>query len=214
MSALDPGSRVTLTQQITAGIYDFEGLVPVVDPSAYVHPRAVLIGDVFIGPRCYIGPGAVFRGDFGRIVLEEDANVQDNCVVHSLPDFDCIMERRSHIGHGAIIHACIIGAGALIGMNAVILDKAIVGEDALVAAMTLVKMSQEIPSAVLVAGVPAKVVRPLVAKDLAWKREGTDWYIELAQRSALSLRAVCALEQADAARMAQRTAWPHFVGSD
>jgi phenylacetic acid degradation protein len=152
----------------------------------------------------------VLRGDFGRIVLEDDANVQDNCVVHSLPDFDCVMERRSHIGHGAVIHGCRIGAGALIGMNAVILDKAVVGEDALVAAMTLVKVSQVIPAAVMVTGIPAKVVRGLNARDLAWKREGTDGYLELAQRSASGVRAVVALERADPARLAQRTAWQHL----
>jgi len=198
--------------RMAAQVYDFEGLVPVIDPSAYVHPSAVLIGDVFIGPRCYIGAGAVFRGDFGRIVLEEEANVQDNCVVHSLPDFDCVMERRSHIGHGAVIHGCRIGAGALIGMQAVVLDKAVVGEDALVAAMTLVKVAQQIPPAVMVTGVPAKVVRALNAKDLAWKRDGTDWYVELAERSARGVRAVDALEGADAVRLAQRTAWQHLLG--
>lgn len=197
-------------EAMLAQIYDFEGVVPVVDPRAYVHPGAILIGDVFVGARCYIGAGAVLRGDFGRIVLEDDANVQDNCVVHSLPDFDCVMERRSHIGHGAVIHGCRIGAGALIGMNAVILDKAVIGEDALVAAMTLVKVSQVIPPAVMVTGIPAKVVRELNARDLAWKREGTDGYLELAQRSASGVRAVVALGHADPARLAQRTAWQHL----
>lgn len=195
-------------------VYDFEGVVPVIDPSAYVHPSAVLIGDVWIGAGCYVGAGAVFRGDFGRIELHEDANVQDNCVVHSLPDFDCVMERRSHMGHGAVIHGCRIGAGALIGMNAVILDKAIIGENALVAAMTLVKVGQVIPAAVMVTGAPAKVVRALHEKDLAWKRLGTDWYIELAQRARLASRPVNALHAASAERVAQRTAWPHVLDPD
>lgn len=195
-------------------VYDFEGVVPVIDPSAYVHPSAVLIGDVWIGAGCYVGAGAVFRGDFGRIELHEHANVQDNCVVHSLPDFDCVMERRSHIGHGAVIHGCRIGAGALIGMNAVILDKAIIGENALVAAMTLVKVAQVIPAAVMVTGAPAKVVRALHEKDLAWKRLGTDWYIELAQRARLASHRVDALDAASAERMAQRTAWQHVLDPD
>ncbi|NBS21468.1 MAG: phenylacetic acid degradation protein PaaY [Betaproteobacteria bacterium] len=183
------------------------GVVPVIDPSAYVHPSAVLIGDVWIGAGCYVGAGAVFRGDFGRIELQADANVQDNCVVHSLPDFDCVMQARSHIGHGAVIHGCRIGAGALIGMNAVILDKAVVGENALVAAMALVKIAQVIPPAVMVAGVPAKVVRALNEEDLAWKRLGTDWYIALAHRARLGSGPVQALEKADSERLAQRTAW-------
>lgn len=195
-------------------VYDFEGVVPVIDPSAYVHPSAVLIGDVWIGAGCYVGAGAVFRGDFGRIELHEHANVQDNCVVHSLPDFDCVMERRSHMGHGAVIHGCRIGAGALIGMNAVILDKAIIGENALVAAMTLVKVAQVIPAAVMVTGAPAKVVRALHEKDLAWKRLGTDWYIELAQRARLASHRVDALHATSAERMAQRTAWQHVLDPD
>ena len=188
-------------------VYDFEGVIPVIDPTAYVHPTAVLIGDVWIGARCYVGAGAVFRGDFGRIILEADANVQDNCVIHSLPDFDCVMEHRSHIGHGAVIHGCRIGAGALIGMNAVILDKAVVGENALVAAMTLVKLAQVIPPAVMVAGAPAKIVRPLSEQDLAWKSLGTDWYIELARRTQIASKPVVALQSGDSLRSAQRTVW-------
>lgn len=197
--------------QVKPQVYDFEGVVPVIDPSAYVHPSAVLIGDVWIGAGCYVGAGAVFRGDFGRIELHEDANVQDNCVVHSLPDFDCVMERRSHIGHGAVIHGCRIGEGALIGMNAVILDKAIVGENALVAAMTLVKVAQVIPPAVMVTGAPAKVVRALTERDLTWKRLGTDWYIELAQRATLGSRPADALSQASPERLTQRTDWQHVI---
>jgi phenylacetic acid degradation protein len=118
------------------------------------------------------------------------------------------------MGHGAVIHGCRIGAGALIGMNAVILDKAIIGENALVAAMTLVKVGQVIPAAVMVTGAPAKVVRALHEKDLAWKRLGTDWYIELAQRAKLASRPVDALDAASAERMAQRTAWPHVLDPD
>ncbi|MFZ4757805.1 MAG: phenylacetic acid degradation protein PaaY, partial [Burkholderiaceae bacterium] len=115
-------------------VYRFEDLTPVIDPSAWVHPSAVLIGDVIIGPGCYVAAGAVMRGDFGRIVLEAGANLQDNCVVHSLPDFDTVMEVDSHIGHGAVIHGCRIGRDALVGMNAVVMDRAVVGEQAVVAA--------------------------------------------------------------------------------
>ena len=186
-------------------VYSFEGITPVIDPTAYVHPSAVLIGDVIVGPGCYIGACAVMRGDFGRIELRRDANLQDNCVVHSLPDFDCIMEERSHIGHGAIIHGCHIGREVLIGMNAVILDKAVIGDETIVAAMAFVKVNGVLPPRVLATGVPAKVVRELSEQDRAWKRRGTDEYVELAKRCLAGVQEVDALTAIDAGR--QRAKW-------
>lgn len=186
-------------------VYSFEGITPVVDPGAYVHPSAVLIGDVIVGRGCYIGGGAVLRGDFGRIEMHEDSNLQDNCVVHSLPDFDCVMEARAHIGHGAIVHGARICRDALIGMNAVIMDRAVVGERAIVAAMTFVKIGGRIPPAVLAAGIPARVVRELTEQDLAGKREGTDSYVELTRRSRQGLVPVQPLTEVEPQRA--RTCW-------
>jgi phenylacetic acid degradation protein len=186
-------------------VYQFEGITPVVDPGAWVHPSAVLIGDVIVGPRCYVGAGAVMRGDFGRIVLEAGANLQDNCVVHSLPDFDCVMEADSHIGHGAVIHGCRIGRNALVGMNAVVMDRAEVGEQAIVAAMSFVKIGGRIPPRVLAAGIPARVVRELTETDLRGKHAGTLLYQELAARSEARMVAVQALAEPEAGRA--RTDW-------
>ena len=104
--------------------YSIEGVIPVVHPSAYVHPTAVLIGDVHIGPNCYVGPNASLRGDFGRIVLLAGANVQDNCVMHGFPQQDTVVEENGHIGHGAVLHSCIVRRDALVGMNAVVMDEA------------------------------------------------------------------------------------------
>ena len=174
-------------------VYRFEGLVPVVDPDAWVHPSAVLIGDVIVGPRCYVAAGAVMRGDFGRIVLEAGANLQDNCVVHSLPDFDTVMEADSHIGHGAVIHGARIGRDALVGMNAVVMDRAVVGEQAIVAAMAFVRIGGRIPPRVLAAGVPARVVRELADDEIRGKHAGTLLYQELARRSAAGMAAVAPL---------------------
>ncbi len=165
-----------------AQVYSFEGITPVIDPSAYVHPGAVLLGDVIVGPGCYVGPGAVLRGDFGRIVMERESNLQDNCVVHSGPEFDTLISERAHIGHGVVLHYCRVGRDALVGMNAVVMDRAQVGERAIVAAMSFVKLGMIVPPAVLVSGVPARVVRELTDADLAGKRVGTDLYVELAQR--------------------------------
>jgi phenylacetic acid degradation protein len=186
-------------------IYSFEGISPIVHPSAYVHPSAVLIGDVLIAAACYIGANAVLRGDFGRIELRAEANFQDNCVAHSIPDFDCIMDNRSQIGHGAIIHGSYIGRAALIGMNAVILDKARIGEESIVAAMAMVKVQADIPSRVLVAGTPAKVIRELSEKDIAWSSLNADSYVELAKRSRAGLRPCLALTEVPQTR--PRIAW-------
>lgn len=186
-------------------VYTFENLTPVVDPTAWVHPSAVLIGDVIIGPRCYIGAGAVLRGDFGRILMEDEANLQDNCVVHTLSDFDCVMASRSHIGHGAVIHAAHIGRDALVGMNAVVMDRAHVGEQAIVAAMSFVKIGGEVPPRTLVAGVPARVVRELSPAQIAGKGEGTELYVELAMRCREGVRPVPALTAPEPDR--PRTRW-------
>ncbi len=185
-------------------VYSFEGIVPVVHPSAYVHPSAVLIGDVIVAEACYIGAGAVMRGDFGRIELRRESNLQDNCVVHSLPDFDCIMEERSHIGHGAIIHGCHIGREVLVGMNAVVLDRAVIGDQATIAAMALIKMNARIPPRVLVTGVPGRVVRELTDDDLLGKRRGTDQYVELAMRSQAGVHEVAALTEVQSDRPRSR----------
>lgn len=173
-----------------AKTYAFGACVPVIDPAAWVHPTAVLIGDVIIGPDCYVGPNASLRGDFGRIVMGRGANLQDNCVVHSHWAFDCLLEEDSHVGHGAVIHACHLGRDVLVGMNAVVMDEAHVGEGSIVAAMALVSMRQQIPPRSLVAGVPAKVIRAVDEAMLAQKRQGTALYQELARRCRDELRPV------------------------
>ena len=173
-----------------AQTYAFGACVPVIDPAAWVHPTAVLIGDVIIGPDTYVGPNASLRGDFGRIIMERGANLQDNCVVHSHWAFDCVLEENSHVGHGAVIHACRLGRNSLVGMNAVVMDDAHVGDDAIVAAMALVPMRQKIPPRSLVAGIPAKVIRSLTDQMVADKLRGTELYQELARRCQRELRPV------------------------
>ncbi len=163
-------------------VYAIDGIVPVVDPSAYVHPSAVLIGDVIIGPDCYVGPCASLRGDFGRLILERGANIQDTCVMHGFPGTDTVVEEDGHIGHGAVLHGCRVRRNALVGMNAVIMDNAVVGEAAIVAASAFVKAGAEIPPRVLVAGTPAKVIRPLTDEEIRWKSEGTATYQDLTRR--------------------------------
>lgn len=174
-------------------IYEFEGLIPVVDPSAYVHPTAVLIGDVLIGPGCYVGANAVLRGDFGRLLLHAGSNLQDTCVMHGFPNCDTIIEQDGHVGHGAVLHGCTVGRNAMVGMNAVIMDNAVIGEESIVAALAFVKADMQVPPRSLVAGVPGKVIRPLTQQEIDWKTEGTRIYKELAARSLKTLRPVAAL---------------------
>lgn len=164
-------------------VWSINGVTPVVDPSAFVHPSAVLIGDVLVGAGCYVGPSACLRGDFGRIEVRAGANIQDCCVTHGFPGTPTIIEENGHVGHGAILHGCTIRRNALVGMNAVINDAAEIGESAIVAAMAFVKAGMIVPPRTLAAGVPARVVRDITAEELAWKIEGTESYQELVRRS-------------------------------
>ena len=185
--------------------YAIEDLIPVVDPTAYVHPTAVLIGDVIVGPRCYVGPTACLRGDFGRITLQDGANVQDTCVIHGFPDSDTIIEVDGHIGHGAVLHGAHIGQNALVGMNVVVMDRAKIGESAFVAAMSFVREGSIIPPRTLAVGIPAQVVRQLTEEEIAWKRTGTLGYQNLTIRSLASQRPVEPLSAAQPDR-------PRFKG--
>jgi phenylacetic acid degradation protein len=181
-------------------VYAINGVTPVVDPSAYVHPSAVLIGDVVVGPGCYIGPAACLRGDFGRIDIRAGANLQDTCVAHGFPGTDTIVEEDGHVGHGAVLHGCIVRRNALIGMNAVINDSAEIGESAIVAAMAFVKARMVVPPRTLVAGIPARVVRELTDTEIAWKIEATQSYQDLARRSLATMRATTPLAAPEAGR--------------
>lgn len=168
--------------------YEFDGLIPVVDPSAYVHPTAVLIGDVLVGPRCYVGPNAVLRGDFGRLILHEGSNLQDTCVMHGFPEGETVVGVDGHVGHGAVLHGCSVGRNALIGMNAVIMDNAVIGDECIVAALSFVKADMQVPPRSLVAGVPGRIVREVTQQEIDWKTTGTRVYHDLATRSRETLR--------------------------
>jgi phenylacetic acid degradation protein len=181
-------------------VWSINGVTPVVDSAAFVHPSAVLIGDVLVGAGCYVGPSASLRGDFGRIDVRAGANLQDCCVMHGFPGTDTVVEEEGHIGHGAILHGCVVGRNALVGMNAVVNDNAVIGESAMVAAMAFVKAGFIVPPRTLVAGVPGKLVRTLTDQELTWKIEGTQSYQELARRSAASMKATTPLTAPEANR--------------
>jgi phenylacetic acid degradation protein len=167
--------------------YAYQGIVPVVDPTSYVHPLASLIGDVIVGPGCFIAPGASLRGDFGRIVVEGDSSIQDSVTVHANQLRDTVIGRGATIAHGAIIHGCEIGENALVGMNAVVLDNAVIGAESLVAALALVKSDMVVPPRSLVVGNPAKIVRTFEPQQVTWRNDGHGEYQRLAHAALTGL---------------------------
>lgn len=181
-------------------VYQIDGLTPVVPEESFVHPTAVLIGDVILGKGVYIGPNASLRGDFGRIVVKAGANIQDNCVMHGFPEQDTVVEEDGHIGHGAILHGCIIRRNALVGMNAVVMDGAVIGEDSIVGAASFVKARADMPAGHLILGSPAKATRELSAQERAWKIQGTREYQVLVERCKLTMHQVEPLREVEPGR--------------
>jgi len=157
-------------------IYEFNEYRPVVHKSSFVHPQACVTGNVIIGKNVYIGPGAAIRGDWGEIIIKDGCNVQENCTVHMFPGITITLEENAHIGHGAIIHGAHIGKDVLVGMNAVIMDKAIVGDGSIIGSLTFVPEGMEIPSRKVVVGSPAKIIKDVTDEMLKWKKEGTKIY--------------------------------------
>ncbi len=186
--------------------YQIDGVIPVVSPTAFVHPQASLIGDVIVEDGCYVGPFASLRGDFGRITVGAGSNVQDGCVLHSFPGADCTLQPESHVGHGAVLHGCTVSSLAMVGMNSVVMDGVVVGEHALIAANSFVPADFVVPDRSLVAGNPAKVIRALDETTLAWKARGVRVYQDLARRSLVSLKPCEPLTAAEADRPRVSTA--------
>jgi carbonic anhydrase/acetyltransferase-like protein (isoleucine patch superfamily) len=157
-------------------VYEFDGFVPVIDPSAFVHPQAAVTGNVIIGRDCYVGPGAAIRGDWGGVLIEDGCNVQENCIIHMFPGVTVVLERSAHIGHGAIVHGARIGANTLVGMNAVVMDNAVIGSGCVVGALCFVPADMQVPDRKVVVGNPAKIVKDVSDEMLAWKTDGTALY--------------------------------------
>src|SRR5690242_13078494 len=159
--------------------YQYKEFIPVVHESSFVHPLAAVTGNVIIGKNVYIGPGAVIRGDWGGIIIEDGCNVQENCVIHMFPGVTVLLKEGAHIGHGAVIHGATIGKNCLIGMNSVIMDNVELGDECIVGALSFVKSEEKIPSRSLLAGNPAKIIKVVSDEMMAWKTEGTKLYQQL-----------------------------------
>lgn len=160
-------------------IFEFKKIKPVIHKSSFVHPLAAVTGNVIIGKNCYIGPGAALRGDWGRIILEDGCNVQENCTIHMFPGITVLLKENSHIGHGAIIHGATIGKNCLVGMNAVIMDDVELGDECIVGALTFIKEGQKIPARSVVTGNPGVIKKTVSDEMINWKKAGTRLYQEL-----------------------------------
>ncbi|TXB65134.1 transferase hexapeptide repeat family protein [Vicingus serpentipes] len=157
-------------------IYEFNGFKPVIDESSFIHPLAAVTGNVIIGKNVYVGPGAAIRGDWGKIIIEDGCNIQENCTVHMFPGTTTILKKGAHIGHGAIIHGGVIGENCLIGMNSVVMDDVVMGAECIVGALTFVPAKMEIPDRSLLVGNPAKIIKQVSDEMIEWKTKGTQLY--------------------------------------
>jgi len=171
-------------------IYTFKGFTPVVHPSSFIHPQATVTGNVIIGKDVYVGPGAAIRGDWGGVVIEDGCNVQENCTIHMFPGVTVVLREAAHIGHGAIIHGAEIGANCMVGMNAVIMDRVVLGKECIVGALSFLKADSVWEERSLIVGNPAKVVKKVTDEMIAWKTKGTQLYQTLPKDCQESLEAV------------------------
>jgi carbonic anhydrase/acetyltransferase-like protein (isoleucine patch superfamily) len=169
-------------------IFEFNGYKPVVDKTSFIHPNATVTGNVIIGKNVYVGPGAALRGDWGKIIIEDGCNIQENCTIHMFPGTTVLLKNAAHIGHGAIIHGATIGRNSLIGMNSVIMDNAIIGDECIVGALCFVPAETIIENRKVLVGSPAKIVKDVDEDMIQWKNKGTALYQNLPAECFSSLK--------------------------
>ncbi len=179
-----------------ANIFEFKGHRPVIHKSAFIHPNATVTGNVVIGRNVYIGPGAAIRGDWGKIIIEDGCNVQENCTIHMFPGTEVLLKQDAHIGHGAIIHGATIGKNVLVGMNSVIMDNAIIGDECIIGALSFVPADTITEKRKLLVGNPAKAIKDVSDEMIAWKSKGTQLYQKLPEECRRSLKACEPLRRA------------------
>jgi carbonic anhydrase/acetyltransferase-like protein (isoleucine patch superfamily) len=160
-------------------IYQFNHIIPVVDPSSFIHPQACVTGNVIIGKNVYVGPGAAIRGDWGQIIIEDGCNIQENCTIHMFPGVTVLLKEAAHVGHGAVIHGATIGRNCLVGINAVIMDNVQLGDECIVGALSFVKADEVFENRSLIVGNPAKKIKEVTDEMITWKSEGTKLYQQL-----------------------------------
>ena len=191
----------------TTNVFSFNGIIPVIHETAFIHPNATITGNVIIGRDVYVGPGAAIRGDWGAVVIEDGCNVQESCTVHMFPGVTVVLEESAHLGHGSVVHGARICRNALIGMNAVIMDNATVGAGSIVGALCFIPAEMQIPERKVVVGNPARIVKDVTDEMLAWKTEGTRLYQSLPGKLRETLHACDPLREIPADRPEQQTSY-------
>lgn len=185
-------------------IYEFDGFIPVIDESSFIHPQANVTGNVIIGKDVYVGPGAVIRGDWGKVIIEDGCNVQENCVIHMFPGTTTTLKKGAHLGHGCVIHGAFIGENTLVGMNAVIMDEAKIGKECIVGALSFVSAKTTTQNRKIIAGNPAREIKDVSDKMLNWKTEGTKLYQQLPKQCKSMLKACEPLREIEKNRPKQK----------
>lgn len=191
-------------------VYSFNGFIPVIKKSSFIHPKASVTGNVIIGENVYIGPGAAIRGDWGQIIIEDGCNVQENCTIHMFPGTTVTLKKGAHVGHGAIIHGGTIGENCLIGMNSVIMDDVIMGDECIIGALSFVPAKMQLPKRSLAVGNPAKIVKEVSDQMISWKTKGTELYQALPKECFDTLKEVEPLTEIETDRPSQEamfTTW-------
>ena len=163
-------------------IYQFNQYTPIIHETSFIHPLASVTGNVIIGKNVYVGPGAAIRGDWGKIIIEDGCNVQENCTIHMFPGVTVLLKEAAHIGHGAVIHGATIGKNCLVGMNTVIMDNVILEDECIVGALSFIKADEKFSARSLIVGNPAKKIKEVTDEMIAWKTEGTKLYQQLPQQ--------------------------------
>ncbi len=182
-------------------IMSFKGMIPVIHPSSYIHPTAVILGHVTIGKDCYIGPGAVLRGDWGKVIVGDGCNVQENCTLHMFPGKSVVLKDGAHVGHGAVIHGAELGEQVLVGMNSVVMDDVVLGDGSFVGALSLVPANKVFEPRSLIVGNPARRVKEVSDQMYNHKVEGTELYRKLPSEMNEISKEVAPMSEAPANRI-------------
>jgi len=171
--------------------YEFEGKRPAIPESCFIHPQAVVIGDVVLGGNCYVGAGAVIRGDYGRIVIGDGSNIQENCIIHSEPETIAILEENVLVGHGAIVHGpCLIKANTTVGMMSLVSAGCELGRESLLAAGSILPPGRIIPDRKVALGNPAKPIKDVTDYMVMYNQVGVKLYQDLTSRCKTGLKLI------------------------
>jgi carbonic anhydrase/acetyltransferase-like protein (isoleucine patch superfamily) len=172
-------------------IYEFEGKVPKIGKGTFVHPEAVIIGDVEIGDNCYIGATAVLRADTGKIKIGDGTNVQDGAIIHADPGTEAVIGRNNLIGHGAMLHGpLVVGEDVMVGISSVVLTGCEIGDGCIIGAGSVVRNNTKLAPRRMVAGVPASEVREVSENAVTMTKIGVQIYQERAARSLRGMKKV------------------------